>query len=524
MPTPVPEDPFDRGTPRRNVAGFLEAARRGDFARAREYLDLRNLPAARREERGADLARQLYVVLERNLWIEPELLSDDPQGDTRDDLPESREIVGTLDTGIGSVPIELQRMPREDDVPVWRVSAATVRRIPDLYERLGYSEIERRLPDWMLAPRALGISVWIVVALTGLLLAVAASAWIAIALLERALRLLTRHTPTDVDEKLVRATAGPLRLGAGVGLFRAGRAFLTFSAPAQRVFSVLETTLLVAAVAWFVLRLVDLFTLVVLRRLQVDQRGASLAWIPLAQKAVKGVVVALGGVVLLDRYGFDVTALLASLGLGGIVVALAAQKSMENFFGGVSVLVDRPVAVGDFCRVGEIVGRVEEIGLRSTRVRTLERTVVSIPNADFSARQIENFDARDLVWYHPILGLRYDTRPDQLRRVLERVRELLRSHPRLEPGAGHVRFFRFGDYSLDLEVFAYVKTRDYEEFLAIAEELNLRIMEIVAACGSALALPSQAVYLDGSGERRAQTGSSSSVTSSSGATSAGSLR
>src|SRR5262249_32104378 len=155
-------------------------------------------------------------------------------------------------------------------------------------------------------------------------------------------------------------------------------------------------------------------------------------------------------------------------GLGGIVVALSAQKSMENLFGGVSVLVDRPVRVGDFCKVGDFVGRVEEIGLRSTRLRTLERTVVSIPNADFSSQRIENLDARDEVWSPPSLALRFDTTPEQLHNVLEQTRELLNTHPRLEAHSSHVRFFRFGARSLDLDVVAYVKTRDWDEFLAIA--------------------------------------------------------
>jgi MscS family membrane protein len=484
---PVPEDPFARGTPRRSIAGFLEAARHGDVGRAREYLDLRSVPASERESRGEELARQLQVVLDRKLWLEPESLSDDPQGDTEDGLPESQELVGTIDTGRGSVPVQLQRVTSETGTPIWKFASVTVRRIPELYERFGSSPIERQLPAWMLQSRWLGVSFWVVSALFGLFLTATFTAWLAVCGVAALLRLLTARTATDVDEKLVHGTAGPLRLAAGVAVFHAGRAFITLSAPAQHVLATLETVALVAAIAWFALRFVDLFTLVVLRRLHVHQSGASLGWVPLVQKIAKTMVVVIAGIALLDRFGFDVTALLASLGLGGVVVALSAQKSMENLFGGVSVLVDRPVRVGDFCKVGDFIGRVEEIGLRSTRLRTLERTVVSIPNADFSAQRIENLDARDEVWYHPTVGLRFDTTPEQLRDVLSRTRELLRGHPRLESQSAHVRFFRFGAHSLDLEVFAYVKTRDYDEFLEIAEELNLRIMEIVARCGTALA-------------------------------------
>jgi MscS family membrane protein len=483
----VPEDPFARGTPRRSVAGFLEAARHGDVGRAREYLDVRSVPASGRDSRSEQLASQLQVVLDRKLWLDPETLSDDPQGDTEDGLPEAQELVGTIDTGRGSVPIQLQRVASESGTPIWKFASVTVRRIPELYELYGYTPIERQLPEWMLQSRWLGVSFWVVSALFGLFLTAAFASWVVVLAIAAVLRWVTAHTSTDADDKLVRGTAGPLRLAAGVAVFHAGRAFITLSAPAQHVLATLEMVGLVAAIAWFALRFVDLFTLAALRRLHIYQSGASLGWLPLVQKIAKTVVVVIAGIALLDRFGFNVTALLASLGLGGVVVALSAQKSMENLFGGVSVLVDRPVRVGDFCKVGDFVGRVEEIGLRSTRLRTLERTVVSIPNADFSAQRIENLDARDEVWYHPSLALRFDTTPEQLYNVLEQTRELLQGHPRLEAHSSHVRFFRFGAGSLDLDVVAYVKTRDWDEFLAIAEELNIRIMEIVARCGTALA-------------------------------------
>jgi MscS family membrane protein len=197
----------------------------------------------------------------------------------------------------------------------------------------------------------------------------------------------------------------------------------------------------------------------------------------------------------LDSFGFDVTALLAGLGIGGLAVALALQKTLENLFGGATLIADRPVQVGDFCRFGDKVGTVEEIGLRSTRVRTLDRTVVTIPNADFSTMQLENFARRDRIWYHPTLGLRYETTPEQLRYVLVEIRKLFYSHPRVDPEPARVRFTGFGAYSLDLEVFAYVRVTDYGEYLEVAEDLNLRIMDVVTQAGTGFAFPSQTLYV-----------------------------
>jgi MscS family membrane protein len=184
----------------------------------------------------------------------------------------------------------------------------------------------------------------------------------------------------------------------------------------------------------------------------------------------------------------------AGLGVGGIAVALAAQKTVENLFGGLTLIADQPVKVGDFCRFGEQVGTVERIGLRSTRVRTLDRTVVSIPNAEFANLKLENFADRDRIWLKVNLGLRYETTPDQLRHVLVHLRELLHAHPRIDPDPARVRFVGFGANSLDLEVYAYVRTRDYDEFLAVREDLYLRMMDVVAASGTAFAFPSQTVY------------------------------
>jgi MscS family membrane protein len=347
----------------------------------------------------------------------------------------------------------------------------------------------------MLDLRLLEVALWQWCALLGLVLAAAALSWVAVVLLDLALRPLTRRSRTDVDDRLVGATSGPLRLGAAIALFQLGTLPLGLAVPARALLRGLEDALLIVAVTWFLWRLVNLFTLVVVRRLEAGSNAMARGAVPLGQKAVKAFLLLLAGIAMLDTFGFDVTALLAGLGVGGIAVALAAQRTVENLFGGVSILADRPVSVGDFCRFGDRVGTIEEIGLRSTRIRSLERTLVTVPNAEFSRIQIENFAARDKLWYHPTLGLRYETTPEQIRYVLVEVRRMLYAHPGVDPDPARVRFKAFGAYSLDLEVFAYVRTRDYDEYLEIAEDLNLRIMDIVEASGTGFAFPSQTLYL-----------------------------
>ena len=211
---------------------------------------------------------------------------------------------------------------------------------------------------------------------------------------------------------------------------------------------------------------------------------------------VRIVVVLIAAIVWLGNIDYNVTGILTGLGVGGIAVALAAQKSIENLIGAVTLLFSQPVRVGEFCRFGNSVGTVEEIGLRSTRVRTLDRTLMSIPNAEFANLHIDNFSKREKIWYHPRLRLRYETTPDQIRYILVEVRKLLYSHPKVLTDPARIRFVEFGPYSLDLEIFAYVDVTDFGEYLEIAEDLNLRIMEVVKEAGSSFAVPTQITYLE----------------------------
>ncbi len=194
--------------------------------------------------------------------------------------------------------------------------------------------------------------------------------------------------------------------------------------------------------------------------------------------------------------GIPLTPLLAGLGVGGFAVALAARPTLENFIGGMTLFADKPVRVGDYCRFGETLGTVEEIGFRSTRIRTKGRTIISIPNSKFSELQLENFDRRDHIWLHAVLALRCETTPEQLRYVLTRVREMLVAHPKTEKHLPlRVRFVGFNDYSLDVEVSTYVNTRAWDEFLGVREDVFLRIMDIVEQAGAGFAFPSQITYL-----------------------------
>jgi MscS family membrane protein len=207
--------------------------------------------------------------------------------------------------------------------------------------------------------------------------------------------------------------------------------------------------------------------------------------------------VIVGTLVIFYIAGINIAAVLTGLGIGGIAIAFAAQKTLENLFGGIMIISDHPIRVGDFCRAGDYLGIIENIGLRSTRIRTLKRTVVSVPNGQLAVMSLENFTMRDKIWFHHTLHLRYETTADQLRYVLAEIRKMLYEHSKVESPSARIRLTGFGSSSLDLEVFAYVLETQYEPFLHIQEDLLLRIMDIIEASGSGFAFPSQTTYVAG---------------------------
>lgn len=489
-----PSREHGRETPRQAMAGFLAAARAADWERAAEYLDLRRLPAPRRREQGPVLARDLKSVLDQALWVEPETLSDAPEGQADDGLAPDLDRVGTIPTARGPVEVLLQRGP-EAGLRTWKVSADTVTVIPALAREFTPGVLTRLLPAPLVEIRLLEVALWQWLGILALVLVAWGLSWLVTALLVRTVRPILLRTRLTVDEQLLDALVAPVRLAAALVAFALGILVLALPLPVRRFLTDAEQVAAIVVVAWLLLRALDVLGRMAETGLAAAGRTAAIAVVPVGRKATKVVLLALSALAVLQNLGVNVTGILAGLGIGGLAVALAAQKTVENLFGGLALILDQPVRVGDVCRFGDTLGTVEEVGLRSTRVRTLDRTLVSIPNAEFSALQLENFTRRDKIWFRTTLGLRYETTPDQLRWVLVEVRKLLYAHPRVDPDPARIRFVGFGPHSLDLEIFAYVLTRDFDEFLAIREDLYLRILDVVAASGTGFAFPSQTAYL-----------------------------
>lgn len=487
----APVDEFSRGTPRSSFIGFTRAARIGDFEKAAAYLDLRNLSAPARGMDAETLARRLKIVLDRAVWIDLHSLSQEPRGFADDGLPSYRDNLGQIEVDGQRFDLWLQRVPRGDGVQIWKISNATVGRVPELYELYGYGVIGEKLvtlmPEWELL--GLHIVQWLMlIALLGVAyLIVSIPAWV--------IAWMVRRRGLATDSGLARFVTGPMRLFVAILLTRA---FIDLIHPSVTARAWLEgyTVLLIVSV-WLLIRLVDVLRVHWMNRLVArEDESRTLVFMRPAANLAKVVIILIAAMIWFENLGFKATTLIAGLGVGGLAVALATQKSIENLIGGITLFSSAPVRVGDFCRFGDTIGTVEEIGLRATKVRTLDRSMVHVPNAAFADMQLENYTERERIWYHPTLRLRYDTNPEQVRTVLVEIRRMLSAHRRVSAAPCRVNFGGYGESSLNINVFAYVETTDWADFVAVAEDLNLRIMDIIADAGTSFAIPMQAVSLE----------------------------
>jgi len=482
---------LNRDSPQSSVTAFLAACRARDYQRAWRYIDLRNLPADRRLKDGTGLAQQLQQILDRDAQFDLAALSRNPEGEP---AGADRERVDSFTVSGKPAELELDRVTLRSGAKVWLFSSASVDLIPRIARLVGDSPIEKFLPDPLVSWKLMDTALWRWMALILLAVVLAALSRLASRIGLLWMRPALQRIAPRMNTGLLDVLTGPLQFLLAIAGFRAGMEWIDPS-PALRLCLERGVGLLFfCALAWLGLRVVDLLIARLRGALAAKHQTFSYSVLPLASRVLKITIAALAVTALLSNWGYNTGAILAGLGVGGVALALAAQKTVENLFGGVAVITARPVTIGDFCKFGDQVGTVEDIGLRSTRIRTLNRTLLTVPNGLFSSVTLENFSKRDKMWFHLMLNLRRDTTSGQVRTLLESITQALQRNPQTETGPVPVRFVGVGTYSLDLEIFAYILTRDGDEFLRIQQELFLWILDEVEAAGTALAVPTQAYY------------------------------
>jgi MscS family membrane protein len=457
---------------------------------AAEYLDLRRFNSARRLQEGPHLARELCSLLDRNKRFEVRSLSDSPTGNTEDGLTPDVDSLASFELNGEPVVLHLERV-NENGAGVWLVSSDSVSDIPQLSVLNQANDIEKKLPAPLVGIQLLGTPLWIWLALVLIAIMLSlVSRWLALLLLAIAKPIASRYFKT-LQRARLEAMVEPLRMIGSVLVFRAAMEFVTPGALLRDYILKLLILLFILGAASLVMRIVDVISDTITSRFDQRERALSYSILPLGVRFTKICLFCIAVLIVLEQWGYKTNTILAGLGVGGLAVALAAQKTIENLFGGISVISDRPVLVGDFCQFGGQVGTVEDIGLRSTRIRTLDRTVVTVPNSQFSTMTLENFSKRDRMWFHPTLRLRRGTTAEQVRQVMQAFTEILQKHERIDASGVPLRFTKINDQSLDIDIFAYVLTADYNEYLGVQTELLLAFMESATAIGVGFATPIQ---------------------------------
>lgn len=318
--------------------------------------------------------------------------------------------------------------------------------------------------------------------------------------LTRALALrIARRTRTQWDDDIVSSLSGPASVAWGLAAFFLILPWLALPHETHLKLLVGVRVGFMAVFFWGLWKTIEVVSTLVLLLPWAIEMPASRSLVPLAARAGKLTVMAMGVIATFSLLGYPVASLLAGLGIGGLALALAAQKTVENLFGSVSLAVDQPIRVGDFVKVeNDVMGTVESIGLRSTRLRTLDRTVVAIPNGKLADMRLESFAVRDRLRLFVILNLVYGTTAAQMRQILAEVRAELDAHPKIFPEGITVVFRSLGESSVDIEVTAWFQTFDWNEFVLIRQEMLLRFMEIVEKAGSSFAFPTRTLVMQNS--------------------------
>jgi MscS family membrane protein len=487
-----PIDPLGRTTPSGTVLGFLQAAQSGNYSIAAQYLQM---SAARRQSEGEELATQLNAVLNSPAAASIRIGNfTQQQGIPQEGVPLGRQRLGTMSSGDVEDDLDLVRVSDPSAGRIWLISSETLAKVSELYDQVEARQVETRLPSVLVKHKVAGVPWWQWLAMLLALPIAAAIGWLALVVLEIPVRWWARRRG-HLEVANWRSVSAPAWLLTTTLTHEFFVRYLGIALLPRHYYFQLAYVALIVSMTWITWRVVRWSLRGVRNRALAHGHAGTGSLVLLAERILKAVIFGFGALAILGTLGFNMSTFLTGLGIGGLAIGFGAQQTIANLFGGVSVLGDEVFRVGDVCRFGDRTGVVEDIGLRSTRIRTDERTLVAIPNGTVATINLENLSRRDKILFTTKLGLRPESKADHVRFVLAEIRRLLYSHAKVETKSVRVRLTDISGSSLSLEVFAYILTRDFNEFAAIREDLLLRIMDVMEDSGSGLALPSQTLYL-----------------------------
>ena len=484
-------DPLGRTTPSGSILGFLQAAQSGNYSIAAQYLQM---SPARRQSEGEQMANHLNAVLNSPAFSGRVGTFTQPEGTPQEGVPLGHQRLGTMSSGDVEADLDLVRVSDPSAGKIWLISSDTLTKVPELYDQVEARQVERKLPSVLVKHGVAGVPLWQWIAILVALPVAAGIAWLILVLLEIPIRWWARRRG-QVEIANWRSVSAPAWLLTGTLVHQIFVRYLGVALLPRHYYFQLTSIALIISVTWIAWRVARWSLRRVRNRALARGHAGTGSLMLLGERIIKALIFGVGALAVLGDLGFNMSTALAGLGIGGIAIGFGAQQTIANLFGGVSVLGDEVFRVGDVCRFGDRTGVVEDIGLRSTRIRTEERTLLAIPNGTVATINLENLSRRDKILFKTTLGLRPETKPDHVRFVLAEIRRLLYSHPKVETKTVRVRLTDVAGSSLSVELLSYILTRDFNEFAAIREDLLLRIMDVMEDSGGGLALPSQTLYL-----------------------------
>jgi MscS family membrane protein len=492
-PAKTATDSFGRETPYGTVFGFLEAAQSGHYGVAAQYLQM---SAARRQTEGEAMAEKLKVVMDRAFAGSLKHVSTQPEGTTQEGVSSDRQNLGTISSGDVDVELQLARVSDPAAGKIWLISSDTLTKIPELYDQVEARQVETRLPAWIVKHQFEGMPLWQWLALILLIPVAGGAGWLLLVVFQIPLLWWARrHGQPELLQW--RSVSGPAWLLAGTLVHRILAAYLGMPLLQRHYYVQVTTVAVIIGANWILWRVIRWFLQRVRSRALARGHGGTGSLMLLGERMVKAVLVIMATFSILGILGFNMSTALAGLGIGGLAIGFGAQQTIANLFGGVSVLGDEVIRVGDVCRFGDRTGTVEDIGLRSTRVRTEERTLLAIPNGTVATINVENLSRREKMLFKTTLGFHLDTSSDHLRMVLSEIRRVLSGNPKVETASVRVRLIELAAAAINVELVCYILTQDFNVFAEVREDLLLQIMKFVEDSGASLASPSQKLVFSG---------------------------
>lgn len=490
-------DPFGRTTPRGTVTGFIRATQRGDFAGATRFMQLPRAQSAN----GEPVARQLKELMDRYYAHSIESISDKPTGDLNDGLPLDREQVGSMRIGSQRLDILLIHVNDPKSGQIWLISSDTLAQVPEMYDLLEETWVNRLMPPVLVEHAFLGFSaaqwiVWAASIILPLLLMWMVARLSLVAIQRVAVNTFVKHRL----ETWLSETRWPVTFLVQLMFHLLTVRTLGFSLSFRLAYMRGGSVLVLIGVTWLIRRVLKL----------LFERAGTVAWIHgetnrkslmlLGERLMNVFIVVVAIFAILTVLGVDTKTALAGVGIGGVAVALGAQKSIENILGGIFLLMDDALAIGDRCSISNRLGYIEDITLRSVKLRTDDQSLLSVPAGALAQSNIENFATRKKTLMETRLRLRYGATAAQLRLVLSKIQELVANHRRVEQDTKRIRLIGFGERGMEIEIYLYVLTADTLTFYEIREQLLLEVADIVEASGSGFAGPTEFLYLEEPGD------------------------